>query len=53
MALFWLSDQAWAAIEPHPPRNQPGGRRVDDRGVISGVLHVPEGGLPLVPAPTR
>jgi hypothetical protein len=23
MALFWLSDEAWAAIEPHLPRNQP------------------------------
>ena len=36
MALFWLSDEAWAAIEPHLPRNQPGARRVDDRRVISG-----------------
>lgn len=40
MALFWLSDEAWAAIEPHLPRNQPGARRVDDRQVISGILHV-------------
>ncbi len=40
MALFWLSDAAWAAIEPHLPRNQPGARRVDDRRVISGILHV-------------
>jgi transposase len=40
MALFWLSDEAWAAIEPHLPRNQPGARRVDDRRVISGILHV-------------
>ena len=39
MALFWLSDDAWAAIEPHLPRNQPGARRVDDRRVISGILH--------------
>jgi transposase len=38
--LFWLSDEAWAAIEPHLPRNQPGARRVDDRRVISGILHV-------------
>lgn len=38
MALFWLSDEAWAAIEPHLPRNQPGARRVDDRRVISGIL---------------
>lgn len=39
-ALFWLSDEAWAAIEPHLPRNQPGARRVDDRRAISGILHV-------------
>jgi transposase len=40
MALFWLSDEAWATIEPHLPSNQPGARRVDDRRVISGILHV-------------
>jgi len=40
MALFWLSDGAWAGIEPHLPKNQPGARRVDDRRVISGILHV-------------
>ncbi len=38
--LFWLSDEAWAAIEPHPPRGKPGKPRVDDRRVISGILHV-------------
>ena len=40
MALFWLSDEAWAAIEPHLPSNQAGARRVDDRRVISGIVHV-------------
>jgi len=40
MALFWLSDEAWAAIEPHLPNNQPGARRVNDRRVILGILHV-------------
>ena len=40
MALFWLSDEAWVAIEPHLPMNQPGARRVEDRRVISGILHV-------------
>jgi transposase len=39
-SLFWLSDEAWAAIKPHLPNNQPGARRVDDRRVISGILHV-------------
>lgn len=39
-ALFWLSDEAWAAIEPHLPRNQPGARRTDDRRIISGIIHM-------------
>ena len=38
--LFWLSDDAWAAIEPHLPRGKPGKPRVDDRRVISGILHI-------------
>jgi len=38
--LFWLNDRQWAAIEPFVPKNQPGARRVDDRRVISGILHV-------------
>ena len=38
--LFWLSDEAWAAIEPHLPYGKPGKPRVDDRRVISGILHV-------------
>jgi transposase len=42
--LFWLSDEAWAAIEPHLPMNQAGARRVDDRRVISGILHVLKSG---------
>ena len=40
MSGYWLSDRAWAAIEPLLPRNQPGARRVDDRRVISGIVHV-------------
>jgi transposase len=38
--LFWLSDAAWAAIEPHLPHGKPGKPRVDDRRVISGILHI-------------
>jgi transposase len=38
--LYWLSDGAWMAIEPHLPHGQPGRPRVDDRRVISGILHV-------------
>ena len=44
MALFWLSDAAWAAIEQHLPKNQPGARRVDDRRLISGIIHVLKAG---------
>ncbi|WP_408997817.1 IS5 family transposase, partial [Tistrella mobilis] len=38
--LSWLSDEQWAQLEPHLPKNQPGARRVDDRRVISGIIHV-------------
>jgi len=38
--LFWLNDAQWEVIEPHLPKNQPGARRVDDRRVISGIIHV-------------
>ena len=38
--LFWLSDEAWTAIEPHLPHGKAGKPRVDDRTVISGILHV-------------
>ena len=44
--LFWLDDEAWAAIEPHLPQNQPGARRVNDRRVISGIIHVLKSGCP-------
>lgn len=42
--IFWLSDEAWAVIEPHLPSNQPGARRVDDRRIISGIIHVLKSG---------
>ena len=38
--LFWLSDGQWARIEPHLPTDVRGKPRVDDRRVISGILHV-------------
>ena len=38
--LFWLSDEAWAKIDPHLPHGKPGKPRVDDRRVLSGILHV-------------
>ena len=40
LAGCWLSDGARAAIEPLLPKSHPGARRVDDRCVISGIIHV-------------
>jgi transposase len=37
--LFWLNDVQWAAIQPHLPMVHTGPRRVDDRRVISGIVH--------------
>jgi transposase len=42
--LFWLSDEQWAAIEPYLPRDVRGKARVDDRRVVSGILHVLKSG---------
>ncbi len=38
--LFWFLDEQWAVIEPFMPTNQPGAHRVDDRRVLSGIVHV-------------
>lgn len=42
--LFWLSDEQWAKIEPHLPTDVRGKERVDDRRVISGIIHVLKSG---------
>jgi len=42
--LFWLSDEQWRRIEPHLPTDVRGKERVDDRKVISGILHVLKSG---------
>jgi transposase len=38
--LTWLSDGEWARIEPLLPRGRKGAHRVDDRRVISGIVHM-------------
>lgn len=38
--LYWLSETEWAAIQPHLPTERRGARRVDDRRVVSGILHM-------------
>ena len=37
--LYWLDDASWAAIEPLLPQGRRGVHRVDDRRVISGIMH--------------
>ena len=38
--LFWLSDAEWQRIEPLMPRGRRGAHRVDDRRIISGIMHM-------------
>ena len=42
--LFWLSDEQWQRIAPLLPTDVRGKDRVDDRRVISGILHVLKSG---------
>jgi transposase len=42
--LFWLSDGQWVRIKPHLPTDVRGKKRVDDRRVISGIIHVLKSG---------
>ena len=42
--LFWLSDEQWKRIEPHLPKKVRGKKRVDDRRVISGIVHILKSG---------
>jgi transposase len=42
--LFWLSDVQMARIRPHFPLSH-GIARVDDRRVLSGIVHVIRNGL--------
>jgi transposase len=42
--LFWLSDEQWRKIEGYLPTDVRGKSRVDDRRVISGILHVLKSG---------
>ena len=51
--LFWLSNEQWERIEPHLPTDVRGVERVDDRRVISGIVHVLKKWLSLVRLPTR
>src|SRR3984893_5518695 len=37
--FFWFSDLQWARIEPRLPMDVRGKKRVDDRPVLSGIVH--------------
>ena len=44
--LFWLSDQQFRRLQPFLPTDTRGVARVDDRRVISGIVHVQKTGGP-------
>ena len=41
---FWLSDEQVESLAPYLPRSR-GKARVDDRRVLSGIIHVQRNGL--------
>lgn len=49
---FWLSDRQFARLAPLLPTDTRGKPRVDDRRVISGIVHVLKSGGRWVDAPT-
>lgn len=51
--LFWFSDTQWARIEPLLPQTTRGMKRVDDRRVLSGIVHVIKSGGRWVDAPAE
>jgi transposase len=50
---FWLTDQQFARLAPLLPRDTRGKPRVDDRRVISGIVHVLKSGCRWSDAPDR
>ena len=48
---FWLSEAQFARLAPHLPTDTRGKPRVDDRRVISGIVHVLKTGGRWVDAP--
>ena len=49
---FWLSDAQWARLEPLLPQDVRGVPCVDDRRVISGIIHVLRSGCRWSDAPS-
>lgn len=50
---FWLSDEQFARVQPLLPNKPRGVPRVDDRRVISAIIHVIRNGLMWWDAPER
>ena len=55
---FWLNDHQFTRLAPHLPTDTRGKPRVDDRRVISGIVHVLKSGCrwaesPLVYGPRK
>lgn len=50
---FWLTDQQWESIQPLLPNKSRGVARVDDRRIISGIIHVLRDGSPWTRAPSQ
>jgi transposase len=48
---FWLSDEQWMRLAPLLPNKSRGVKRVDDRRVISGIVHVLRSGGRWIDAP--
>jgi len=48
---FWLNDGQFARLAPHLPSDTRGKPRVDDRRVISGIVHVLKSGCRWIDAP--
>ena len=51
--LFWLSGEQFSKIEPFLPTDTRGVPRVDDRRVISGIIHVLKSGCRWIDAPSE
>ena len=48
---FWLNDEQWQRLAPLLPNKSRGVKRVDDRRVISGIVHVLRSGGRWIDAP--
>ena len=48
---FWLNEGQWKRLQPLLPRKSQGIPRVDDRRVISGIVHVMKSGGRWIEAP--